>query len=113
MSSAFLGLLSNYAATQITHIGLTNSAGTELSSFYYTRKPVTWDTSVAGYIRPSADIDFIVVPGDSIKNWVGFNAASGGTALITTPVVLFEPVSLYIYRLQSISTGLLLDILGD
>lgn len=112
MSIAFLNSLANYAVSQITHIGLLNPSGVELASFYYARAPVVWASAIGGIVRPTANLDFIIVPGDEVRYWAGFSAATGGTPSPQVAVPLFVPTSLYIYRLQPASTGIGCTIAG-
>jgi hypothetical protein len=112
MSTVFLNSIANYSATQVTHIGLLNAATAELSSLYYGRKAVTWATAADGVIRPTANLDFTLVPGDEVRYWAAYGASTGGVPLLPTLVPLFTPATLYIYRLQAASTGIAFSVTG-
>lgn len=112
MSLAFLNLIANYAGTQITHIGLLRPNNEELSSFYYARQPVSWGAAAGGVIRPTANVEFVVVAGDEIRYWACFTSATGGSPLLPSAVPLFAPAALYIYRLQPTSTGVGFSVIG-
>jgi hypothetical protein len=79
MNATYRNALAQHGASLITHIGLVNGAGTELSGGDYARQPVTWATSPEGTNRPSTDLVFGVPAGANVSGWRGFTAASGGT----------------------------------
>lgn len=69
----------NGAVSNISHIGLTDPSGTELSGGDYERLAVTWATAVDGTRRPSTDLEFDVPAGSTVGGWKGFTASTGGT----------------------------------
>lgn len=79
MTEEYRNAIANYGANLITHIGLVDGSGVELSGGSYTRKAVTWTTASNGTIRPSADLVFDVPAGATVAGWRGFSAATGGT----------------------------------
>jgi hypothetical protein len=81
MTTAFRNAVADYGGSLITHIGLVDDTGTELSggSPAYARKAVSWTTATGGVIRPTTDLVFDVGPGKNVAGWRGYNAATGGT----------------------------------
>jgi hypothetical protein len=78
MNSTFHAALAAEGATLITHIGLVDSGGTELSGGGYARQAVTWDQTGA-VLRPDANLVFTTEAGDEVAAWRGYSASSGGT----------------------------------
>jgi hypothetical protein len=81
MNDTFLNLAANGVTSTLTHIGLVDETGTELSggSPAYARKPVTWVAAVAGLIRPNANLVFDVPNGETVAGWRAYSALSAGT----------------------------------
>jgi hypothetical protein len=82
MSDDYLsGVLAPAGAAAITHIGLVDETGTELSGGEpaYARKAVTWTSPSDGLIRPNADIEFDVPASTTVGGWRGFSGSAGGT----------------------------------
>ena len=79
MSEGYLNAIATHGASLITHIGLVNGSGTELSGGSYARKPITWTQADEGVIRPNADLVFDVPAGATVAGWRGFSALSSGT----------------------------------
>lgn len=84
MSEGYRNAIATHGASLITHIGLVNDQGTELSGGGYARKPVYWSDPDGGVIRPYADaaktqdLEF-AVPAGKVGGWRGYSAATGGT----------------------------------
>ena len=78
MDSNFLTALAAHGASLITHIGLVNGSGVEISGGTYARKAVTW-SGAAGVRSPSADLVFDIPAGATVAGWRGFTALTGGT----------------------------------
>lgn len=77
MSNAYLTAIASAGTGLITHIGLKNAAGVELSGGSYARLPVTW---TGGATRsPTTDLTFQVPAGAEVGQWSGYSAATGGT----------------------------------
>lgn len=87
MNSAFHNALATHGASLITHIGLVDAGGTELSGGGYARQAVTW-TGAAAVKSPNADLVFTTEAGDVVAEWRGYSALTGGTdyggAAVTT-----------------------------
>lgn len=54
MSDAYLDAIRDAGQALITHIGLVNASGVELTSANYTRQPVTWTDATGSVSKPSA-----------------------------------------------------------
>lgn len=78
MNAAFINSLAAHGAGLITHIGLVNGAGTELSGGSYARLPVTW-SGAAGVKSPSGNLVFSVPAGANVAEWRGYSALTAGT----------------------------------
>lgn len=81
MEVVYRNAIADYGATQITHIGLVDELGTELTggSPAYARKAVTWTTASDGTIRPSVDLTFDVPAGTTVGGWRAYSALTAGT----------------------------------
>ena len=79
MNAAYLNAIRDHGQSLITHIGLVNAAGVELSGGGYARQAVTWTDSADGESRPSADLVFTTEAGDEVAGWRGYSAATTGT----------------------------------
>jgi hypothetical protein len=94
MDANFHTALAAYGVGLITHIGLVNGSGVELSGGSYARKTVTW-SGAAGVRSPNADIVFDVPAGATVAGWRGY------TALTSTPFT-----NAGTYTLQAASTNI-------
>lgn len=81
MNTTFLNALATEADTLITHIGLVDDQGTELTggSPAYARIAVTWTAPSNGLIRPDADLEFDVPASSNVAGWRGYSASTSGT----------------------------------
>lgn len=84
MNAAYENLIGDAGAAAITHIGLVDETGTELTGGDYARLPVTWTSAGdgsddPGTIRPTGNLNFDVPAGVTVAGWSGFSAATGGT----------------------------------
>jgi hypothetical protein len=79
MTTAYLDAIRDHGQTLITHIGLVNSAGVELSSAGYARQAVTWTDDAGSVSRPTADLVFDTEAGDEVAGWRGYSASTAGT----------------------------------
>ena len=82
MSDAYLtGVLAPAGAAAVTHLGLVDNTGTELTggSPAYARKAVTWTAPSGGLIRPNADLEFDIPASADVSGWRGYSAATAGT----------------------------------
>ena len=79
MNTTYRNFLAGEAAAVITHIGLVDEVGSELSGGVYARKSVTWTTPSNGVIRPNADITFDIPAGTTVGGWRGYTDLTEGT----------------------------------
>ena len=79
MTEGYRNAIADAGGNLITHIGLVNSSGVELSGGSYARKAVTWTSASGGTIRPNADLVFDVPSGSTVAGWRGFSASTAGT----------------------------------
>ena len=81
MTEGYRNLIATAGGVAITHIGLVNGSGTEISggSPAYARKEITWTTASAGTIRPNADLTFDIPAGVTVGGWRGYTALTSGT----------------------------------
>lgn len=106
MSEGYRNALATHGASLITHIGLVNGSGTELSGGSYARKAVTWGTASGGTVRPTADLTFNVPAGATVAGWRGFSAASGGTNYGGADLTQETYTNAGEYKLLAASTGI-------
>jgi hypothetical protein len=79
MTTAYLDAIAGAGRTTVTHIGLVDGSGVEITGGSYARKAVTWTASSNGTIKPSADLTFDIPSGATVAGWRGYSAASAGT----------------------------------
>lgn len=79
MNTAYLDMIANHAAGQITHIALFDDTGSEISGGSYARQAVTWTAASSGEISPDSDLQFDIPAGATVAEWRGFDASTGGT----------------------------------
>jgi hypothetical protein len=79
MSTAYLNATAQAGGTAITHLGLVDQTGTELTGGGYARQAVSWTTAANGLIRPTADKVFNVAAGVTVGGWRGYSASTSGT----------------------------------
>lgn len=78
MNSNYHNALRDHGQSLITHLGLVNEAGVEVSSGGYSRQAVTWVDDADGVSRPSADLVFTTAAGDQVAAWRGYSALTAG-----------------------------------
>lgn len=81
MTEGYRNAIATHGASLITHIGLVDELGVELTggSPAYARKAITWTAAAAGTIRPNANLTFDIPAGVTVGGWRGYTALSGGT----------------------------------
>lgn len=79
MNASYQTLVANAGAAAITHIGLVDVVGTEITGGAYARKAVTWTTPSTGRKAPSANLLFDIPTGATVAGWRGFTALTAGT----------------------------------
>ena len=105
MDSNFHNALAAYGAGLITHIGLVNGSGVEISGGSYARQAITW-AGASNVKAPSADLVFNIPAGATVAGWRGFSASTsgtnyGGAALTSAPFT-----NAGTYTLQAASTNI-------
>lgn len=78
MSEAYRNIMAQAGASAITHIGLVEMNGVELSSSVYSRRAASWGAPNDGKIQLTANLEFNIAAGESVGGWRGFSAAIGG-----------------------------------
>jgi hypothetical protein len=107
MSVGYRNAIADAGADLITHIGLVDDEGTELSGGSYARKAVTWTAASGGTIRPTADLTFDVPAGATVAGWRGFSASTGGTNYGGADLTEETFAAAGQYKLLAVSTGIL------
>jgi hypothetical protein len=81
MEVVYRNAIADHGASLITHIGLVNQSGTELTggSPAYARLAVTWTAASSGTVRPDADLTFDIPAGVTVGGWRGYSALTAGT----------------------------------
>jgi hypothetical protein len=80
MSAAYLAAIADAGAALVTHFGLVDDTGTELTGGSYARVAnVPAASGTSDTWRPSADLDFNVPAGVTVGGWRAYSAASAGT----------------------------------
>lgn len=109
MNADYLNAVADYGGTQITHIGLVDETGTEISggSPAYARQAVTWTAASGGTIRPNADLTFNIPTGTTVGGWRGYSASTAGTDYGGADLTNETYASQGEYTLLSSGTGIL------
>ena len=76
METTYTNAIADHGASLITHIGLVNAEGAEVST---ERKAASWDAASNGRINLSAALTFDVAGGLTVAGWRGFSALTAGT----------------------------------
>lgn len=79
MSTTYLNATADAGGALITHLGLVDDTGTEISGGTYARLSVTWTSASNGLIRPTADKTFNIPSGKTVAGWRGYSASTSGT----------------------------------
>jgi hypothetical protein len=81
MTAGFKTALAGKVDEIITHIGLVNASGTELSggSPAYARKAAGFAAESNGAIKLGADLTFDIPASGVVAGWRGYSALTGGT----------------------------------
>lgn len=106
MNNSYLNALASQGASLITHIGLVNGSGVELSSGSYARQPVTWSAPSNGDIAPVSNLVFNITAGDVVAGWRGYSALTGGTDYGGATVTTRTYTNNGTYTLQAASTSI-------
>lgn len=104
MNATYLAAIAGHGAGLITHIGLVNEAGVELSGGGYARLPVTWTGTATK--APSANLLFTVGAGAQVAGWRGYSALSSGTDYGGADVTTRNYTNAGTYELLAASTNI-------
>ena len=81
MNATYLNAIRDHGQSLITHVGLVDDVGTEITggSPAYARQAVTWTDDGDGVSRPSGNLVFDIPAGASVAEWRGYSASTAGT----------------------------------
>ena len=101
--------IATHGASLITHIGLVDGGGVELTggSPAYARKAITWTAAADGTIRPNADLLFDIPAGATVAGWRGYSALTAGTNYGGKGLTSEAFAAQGQYKLLAVSTGIL------
>lgn len=105
MNAAYHAEMATRGQALVTHIGLFSSSGVELAGGGYARRPVSW-VRTGGSLRMAADLVFTTEAGDTVSEWRGFNALTGGTDYGGKTVATRTWTNPGTYTLSAASTGI-------
>lgn len=105
MNSAYHNALAAHGASLITHIGLVNAAGVEVSGGAYARKPVVW-SGAAAVKAPNANIVFDIPAGGQVGGWRGYSALTGGIDYGGAPLTTRNYTNAGVYTLIAADTNI-------
>lgn len=103
MNAAYLNALSSAGAALVTHFGLVDETGTELTGGSYARIANT-PTATAAAWAPSADLTFNV-PAGIVAGWRGYSASTAGTDYGGADLTQETYAAAGQYKLVAASTG--------
>ncbi len=106
MTEGYRNAIADHGASLITHIGLVDELGNELTGGDYARLGVTWVAASDGTIRPNADLTFDV-PAGTVGGWRGYSALTEGTDYGGADLTNETFAAAGQYKLLSASTGIL------
>jgi len=109
MTDGYRNAIANHGASLITHIGLVDETGTELTggSPAYERQAVTWTSASDGIIRPTADLTFDIPENTTVAGWRGYSALTAGTNYGGKALTQETYAAQGEYKLLAASTGIL------
>jgi hypothetical protein len=104
MNNSYLTLLGN-VTSNLTHIGLVDSGGTEITGGSYARQSTTW-TNSNGVTRLNADKVFNIPAGANVAGWRAYTASTGGTNHGGGTLAQENYTNAGTYTLQASNTGI-------
>ena len=107
MDVNYRNTIADYGAGLVTHIGLVDGTGTEISGGTYARQAVTWTSASSGTVRPNADLTFDVPAGTTVGGWRGFSALTAGTNYGGETLANESYTNAGEYKLVAANTGIL------
>ena len=111
MNETYRNALATYGAGLMTHIGLVDNTGTEITGGdpAYARKAVVWEAAVDGFIAPSTDLTFDIPAGANVSGWRGYSALTAGTEYGGKSLTRANFAGQGSYTLNAAETGILHD----
>ena len=108
MLAVYLNELRDHGETLITHLGLVDETGTEITggSPAYARLAVTWVDDGDGVMRPSADLTFDIPASTSVAGWRGYSALTAGTNYGGAALTQEDFAAQGQYKLLAATTGI-------
>jgi hypothetical protein len=103
-STALRTSVATHITTVVTHIGLVDAGGNELTGGTYARLPAAMVVA-AQMARPAANLNFSVPAGSTVGGWRGYSALSGGTDWGGDDLVQESYTADGTYTLLAASTG--------
>lgn len=103
-STALRTSVATHITTVVTHLGLVDETGTELTGGTYARLPAAMVVA-AQTVRPGADLDFDVPAGVTVGGWRGYSALAAGTDWGGDVLTQEVYAGAGTYRLLAASTG--------
>lgn len=109
MTVGYRNSIADHGGGLITHIGLLDETGTEITGGTpaYARMAVTWTTADLGVIRPTADLTFDIPAATTVGGWAGFTALTSGTNYGGQDLTQEDFVGQGQYKLLAAGTGIL------
>jgi hypothetical protein len=111
-STDLLTVMAAAGAGAITHAGLVNASGVELSGGGYARIAVT-ATNTGAVIRLNGDKTFTVPAGATVAGWRGFSASTAGTNYGGGPLPSESYTAAGQYVLEGNNTGFTVTAVAD
>jgi hypothetical protein len=108
MNATYLNAIRDHGQGIITHIGLVDDQGAELTggSPAYARQAVTWVDDGDGISRPNANLTFNVPGGSNVAGWRGYSASTAGTDYGGAALTQEDYTGQGIYTLLAASTSI-------
>lgn len=106
MDTSYLNATAQAGGALITHVGLVDGSGTEITGGGYARQAVAWTAPSNGLIRPTTDETFSIPAGATVAGWRGFSASTGGTNYGGAALTPEAYANAGTYTLLAASTGI-------
>ncbi len=106
MSTGYLNAIADAGKALLTHVGLVDETGTEITGGTYARQAVTWGSASNGDVRLGGDETFNIPAGVTVGGWRGYSASTAGTDYGGGDLTQEEFVGAGTYTLTGASTGI-------
>jgi len=107
MNTNYSNAIADSGGDLISHIGLIDETGTEISGGSYARQAITWTTASSGTIRPNADLVFDIPAGVTVAGWSGYSASTLGIDYGGKTLAAESYTNAGEYKLIAAETGIL------